>query len=427
MKKIAIIGIGYVGLPLALLFSKKYKVVAFDKNKEKIISFNNEIFGDLLDLNDFPKRKFEQKNIKFTSNLSDIAKCNYYIITVPTPIKKNKLPELKFLKQASFDVSKYLKNNDIIIYESTVYPGCTEEICVPILEKNNYLKFNIDYFIGYSPERINPGDPNYQIYNTKKLVSASNKKTLNKIYNLYSSVIDADVIKVKSIKEAESAKVIENIQRDLNIAFFNELAVIFKKMDINFTNVIKAASTKWNFHSYEPGLVGGHCIGVDPYYLTYKAKKEKVDPKIILAGREINENMVSIVAKDFLKNFNTYIDKYKLTILIMGVSFKSNCGDTRNSKIKELIKKILNKKINVVVYDPHINRKDVLAWKLNIKIIDKIDFSMNSVFDSIFIAVDHNLFYKIKSQSLIKLLKPKGFIYDFKKIYKNRNNKIIQF
>ena len=341
-KKIALIGLGYVGLPLAIEFGKKFKVVGFDISKERI---------DLLKKNEDPNLEISKKefsdsaHLNFSHNIDDIKDCNIYIITVPTPIDKHKTPDLTALEKSSKTVGSVLKKGDIVIYESTVYPGATEEFCVPILEKQSGLKFNTDFYCGYSPERINPGDKKHKLIDIKKVTAGSTPEIALEVDELYNEIIVAGTHKAESIKVAEAAKVIENTQRDLNIALINELSIIFKKLNIDTEAVLKAAETKWNFNSFRPGLVGGHCIGVDPYYLTYKSKIAGYEPKIILAGRKLNDNMSTYVTKNILKILTKKKIKIKKAkILIMGLSFKENCSDLRNSKILDVCKLLLKNK-----------------------------------------------------------------------------------
>ena len=342
--KIAIIGLGYVGLPLALEFSKKKKVIGFDINKDRIKDLNSGIDKNL----DFQKNEIQiSKKLNFTYNVEDLKFANCFIITVPTPIDEFKKPDLLPLLSASEMVGKIIKKGDLIIYESTVYPGCVEDECVPILEKFSELRYNIDFFCGYSPERINPGDKKHTLSNIKKITSGSTPEIANFVDNLYKEIITAGTHMAPNIKVAEAAKIIENTQRDLNIALINELSIIFDKLNIDTKEVLDAASTKWNFLPFKPGLVGGHCIGVDPYYLTYKAEKIGYHPKIILAGREINDSMGNYVALKFIEELKKKNIKIKGSkILIMGLTFKENCTDIRNSGIKNVIEKL--KKIIVI-------------------------------------------------------------------------------
>ena len=311
--KIGILGLGYVGLPLAISLQKYFNVLAYDSDKKKI----NELKNSFDRNNQFSKKNLKNaKKINFFQDIKDLQKCNVYIIAVPTPVNKNNLPDLSILKQATIDVSKLLSKNDTIIYESTVYPGVTEEICVPIIEKKTKLIFNKDFFCGYSPERINPGDKKKTIENIVKITSGSNKKTLNLVDSIYKKISKVGTYKAESIRVAEAAKVIENAQRDINIAFINEVKIIFDKVNINTNQVLKAANTKWNFLNFKPGFVGGHCIGVDPYYLSFMAKNNNYTPKVILSGRKINDNMAHYEAKNFIKKIGNTITKKKFLLWV---------------------------------------------------------------------------------------------------------------
>ena len=342
--KLAIVGLGYVGLPLAIEFGKMFNnVCGFDVNKKRIDELNSflDTTGEMS-----PTAIRRATKLKFCNNLKEIKDCNCYIIAVPTPVNKKNIPDLKLLINASKLVAKVLKKKDIVIYESTVYPGATEEVCVPVLEKFSSLKFNKDFYIGYSPERINPGDKKHTIKNIIKVVAGSTNQTTNFVSDLYSSIVRAGTYKVSTIKTAEAAKIIENTQRDLNIALVNELSIIFRKLDLDTEEVLKAAETKWNFNSYRPGLVGGHCIGVDPYYLTFKSKTVGYYPKVILSGRKVNDDMSKYVCNNILNIFKKRkIKNNKAKVLIMGISFKENCSDIRNSKVLDVCKFLLKKKL----------------------------------------------------------------------------------
>ncbi len=405
-KKISVIGQGYVGLPLTIAFGKKYKnIIGFDNSSKRI----NEIKKNFDHNKEITKSEFKKvKNVDFTDNSNKINNSDYFIITVPTPLKKNKKPDLSNLLQATKMVAKNIKKNSIIIYESTVFPGCTEEICIPLIEKFSNLKYNVDFFCGYSPERINVGDKKHSLIKIVKVVSGSNKVSTKKINHLYKSIIKAGTFIAKSIKTAEAAKVIENTQRDLNIALVNELSMIFKKMKINTSEVLRVADTKWNFVRYEPGLVGGHCIGVDPYYLSYKSKKIGHDPRIINAGRKVNDGMSNYIAKRIFFNMkNKKIKVRNSKILILGCTFKKNCTDTRNSKIFDLVNKLKISGINVDIHDPWIkNKKDENLKKL--KIISKI----KKKYDVIVLGVAHNIFKKFKNYQIKKFLKKTNVVYD---------------
>jgi len=409
--KIAIIGLGYVGLPLAFAFQKKYKVIGYDISKKRIDSLNNG-FDETNEIT--PDRFINAKNLSFSNTSSDLSDANVYIVTVPTPITESKIPDLSFLESASLEISKYLNNGDIVIYESTVYPGATEEICVPILEQGSSLKLNADFYIGYSPERINPGDMSHRIEDIKKITSGSNEYSARKIDNLYDSIIDAGTHPVSSIKVAEAAKVIENVQRDLNIGLVNELSVIFDKLKIPTHEVINAASTKWNFHKYIPGLVGGHCIGVDPYYLTFKSQSLGYTPDVILAGRKSNEEITNFIANKCIK---TLVSRNKLNhgskILVLGATFKENCPDTRNSKVPELCTKIVDFGLNVDIYDPLMSQDNTNSADGRINYINEPD----GKYTAVIIAVKHNIFIEKGSQWIRNLSIKDGLIFDLKNTF----------
>ncbi len=412
--KLAVIGLGYVGLPLAVEFAKKRKVIGYDVNDTRINELNSG-YDKTLEINN---GKFKaSKNLKLVKKIEDIKNCNCYIITVPTPIDIKNKPDLSFLLKATKEVGKILKPNDIVIYESTVYPGCTEEKCVPILVSTSGLKFNKDFFCGYSPERINPGDKKHKIQDIKKIVSGSNKKVTDTIDKLYSEIIVAGTHKVYSIIVAEAAKIIENTQRDLNIALLNELSIIFDKLKINTSEVITAAKTKWNFIPFYPGLVGGHCIGVDPYYLTHKAEKLGYKPKIILAGRSLNNNMSSYVISKLIEHFKLKKIKIKnAKILILGLTFKENCPDLRNSKIKDIFDKLKENKCKIDLYDP-------LAEKSAIKALYKknqISKFLPKTYDGIIIGVGHNKFKSMGIKYIKSLCKTNNVIFDLKSIFKKK-------
>ena len=411
-KKISIIGVGYVGLPLAIKFSKKQKVFGYDSNKKRV----EELKKGIDVYNDQVLNIKKNNDLNFTSDEKDIKNSDIFIVTVPTPVDSKNKPDLKHLVQASKIVGKSLKKKSIVVYESTVYPGCTEEICVPILEKNSKLKANSDFYYAYSPERINVGDKLHDLENIKKIVSASSKKSLDQIYKLYNSIIKAGIHKAESIKVAEAAKVIENTQRDLNIALVNELSIIFEKLNINTQNVLDAASTKWNFVNYSPGLVGGHCVGVDPFYLTYKAKKVGYNPRVILSGRITNENMSKHVFNLTLKNAQRKKIKKKDTkVLIMGYSFKENCSDIRNSKVKDLVNFSLKKSISIKIYDPLILKKHLIKKHQKI-LID--DLHSNKNFNVLILAVPHLQFLKKFDYFYKKIMKKNNVIFDIKSVLK---------
>lgn len=418
MKKIniSIIGLGYVGLPLALEFGKKYNVVGYDLNKERIKQLKNNIDIN----NDISCNEIRSSNkILFSNNEINISNSNYYIITVPTPIKKNKQPDKSKIFNACKLVGKFLKKNDIVIFESTVYPGLTEEECAPILENISKLKYNKEFFCGYSPERINPGDKIKKLKNIIKITSGSNFQTLNKVDNLYKTIINAGTHKVKSIKIAEAAKVIENAQRDLNIGFVNELSLIFDKMELDTNEILKAANTKWNFLNFKPGLVGGHCIGVDPYYLTYKSQKIGLNPKLILSARSVNDNMPKYIIAKLIKNLKKKrININGSKILILGLTFKENCSDIRNSKVFDIIDIAVKKNAKIDVYDPYVNIESLnLKRKFNFISKPKKNF-----YDCVLILVGHEYFIKsLGSKKIINYGKKNNVIFDIKNIFPHKN------
>jgi UDP-N-acetyl-D-galactosamine dehydrogenase len=414
--KIAIIGLGYVGLPLALAFGEKFDTLGFDINQDRIKDLQKKIDSNLLS----NKQSFyKSKKIKFSSNKQDLRNANIFIITVPTPIKKNKTPDLSYLYSASKIVANNLKKNDLVIYESTVYPGLTEEECVPVLEKYSKLEFNKDFFVGYSPERISPGDSK-ELRDISKVVSGSNLKITNIVYNLYKKIIKAKVYKATSIKVAEASKIIENAQRDINISFMNEISLICSRLGINTSEVLKAANTKWNFLNFKPGLVGGHCISVDPYYLTYKAKKLKYSPKVILSGRNINDRMGYYVANILLKKLKKNNLKLSECVIgILGVTYKENCNDLRGSKVLDIIKVLQKAKVKLQVYDPIVSAKDFNKYYSNLK-IKKIDKKL----DALIIAVSHKEFLRLDYSKIKNMLKNKNsIVMDIKSIFNDKRIK----
>jgi UDP-N-acetyl-D-glucosamine/UDP-N-acetyl-D-galactosamine dehydrogenase len=409
--ELAIVGLGYVGLPLALEFAKKRKVIAFDINENRVKQLNLGIDKNL----EFGETEIQfSKQLNFTNSEDDLKFANCYIIAVPTPIDAFKKPNLNSLFKASEIIGKIIKKGDLIIYESTVYPGCIEEDCIPILEKFSELKFNEDFFCGYSPERINPGDRDHTISNIKKITSGSTPQIADLVDDLYIEIITAGTYKAPSIKVAEAAKVIENTQRDLNIALINELSILFGKMNIDTKEVLDAAESKWNFLPYKPGLVGGHCIGVDPYYLTYKADCIGYKPKIILAGREINDNMGNHVALEFVKKMKKKkIQIERSKILIMGLTFKENCTDIRNSGIENVIKKLQEYNCKLDLYDPYADREEI---KKTYNIYPHLDLNQ-STYDGIIIAVAHEKFKNMGIKTISSLCKKNNVIYDLKYLF----------
>ena len=415
-QKICVIGLGYVGLPLAHAFSEKFKVVGFDINKARVDELNNG-FDRTLELNEAQVKESLENGMIFTINLEDIEDSNIYIVTVPTPIDENNEPDLTPIAKSTESISKILKQDDIVIYESTVYPGVTEDVCVPILEIGSGLKFNKDFFCGYSPERINPGDKEHTVTKILKITAGSTPEIATKVDDLYASIIKAGTYKAASIKVAEAAKVIENTQRDVNIALINELAMIFDVMDIDTNAVIEAAATKWNFIKLSPGLVGGHCIGVDPYYLTHKAQSLGYIPDLILAARQINNGMSKMIAEKTIK-FMIKSDK-KLNgskVLILGTTFKENCPDMRNTKVTDIIKELEDYECHVDVYDYWVDKSDLETKNLNF--LEKFPQS-NNQYDAIIVAVAHDKFKEITQEEYIALSRGKDIIIDIKGIVQN--------
>jgi UDP-N-acetyl-D-glucosamine/UDP-N-acetyl-D-galactosamine dehydrogenase len=410
--KLAIVGLGYVGLPLAVEFGKLYETIGFDINESRINDLINgydatfEVESDELS---------KKTKLKFTSNIDLIKNCNIFIVTVPTPIDDKKNPDLTPLINASSSIGRILKKDDIVIFESTVFPGATEEICVPILEKYSKLNFNTDFFCGYSPERINPGDKGHRIRDIKKVTSGSNIASADFVDSLYASIIDAGTHKASSIKIAEAAKVIENTQRDVNIALINELAIIFNRLDIDTESVLEAAGTKWNFLPFKPGLVGGHCIGVDPYYLTHKSIEVGYHPNIILAGRSINDGMASHIVSEVSKLMTRKGIKISgSNILIMGLTFKENCPDLRNTRVVDLVNGFTDLNCSVDVYDPIVNPKEA---KINYNILP-LERPEPGSYDAIIIAVAHNEFKDLLSSDIHSFGKRTHILYDIKYLYK---------
>jgi UDP-N-acetyl-D-galactosamine dehydrogenase len=416
MDKICVIGLGYVGLPLAHAFSEKYKVVGFDISQWRIDELSSG-FDRTLELSESQVKEAINNGMKFTLDIEDIKECNIFIITVPTPIDKNNRPNLTPLIKASETVGKVLKKDDIVIYESTVYPGATEEDCVPILEKISGLKFNEDFFCGYSPERINPGDKEHTVTKILKVTSGSTPEIGKKVDELYASIITAGTHLAPTIKVAEAAKVIENSQRDINIAFVNELAMIFNKLGINTNDVLEAAGTKWNFLPFKPGLVGGHCIGVDPYYLTHKAQEVGYNPEIILAGRRLNDNMGIYVANQVIK---LMIKKgYRIEgakVLVLGITFKENCPDIRNSRVIDVIKELQEFGCDVNVSDYWADSKEVKD-EYNLELIEDSKLKIEE-FDSVILAVAHNKYKELKFEN------KRQVIFDIKSIIDNADGRL---
>ena len=413
---ISVTGLGYVGLPLALEFAKHYPVIGFDINEERIALMKQGIDPS----NELESSAFDGKNITFTSNAADLHQANFHIIGVPTDIDHNKIPNLKPLIGASESVGKHLKKGDIVVYESTVYPGCTEDDCVPVLEQHSGLQAGIDFHFGYSPERIVPGDKVRTLTKILKIVSGNTPETTQKIAEVYGTIIEAGLHIAPSVKVAEAAKVIENTQRDLNISLMNELAIIFDKMNIDTKAVIEAAGTKWNFHKYLPGLVGGHCISVDPFYLIHKAKKIGVEPQVIAAGRIVNDFIPKFIAKRVVQSLIEQ-DKNpgKARVLVMGVTFKEDVSDIRNSKVVDLVRELMDFSIQVHVVDPHGNPNE-LAHEYGISLIDK----PLGDYDIIVMAVGHKAYLQMTVADFEKLSKDELYMFDIKGVldaaaYKN--------
>ena len=419
-KIIAVVGMGYVGLPLIIELSKFYTCIGYDIDKKKISNLKNSI-----DLTNEIKTKNFAKNIFFTYNEKNLNKANIVILCIPTPIYKNKKPDLSLLKRATTTVAKYLSKKTIVVYESTVYPGVTEDICVPLIEKSSKLIWKRDFHVGYSPERINPGDKIYNFKNTSKIVSGDTKETLNVLAKLYGKITKVHL--AESIKVAEAAKVIENAQRDINIGLINEFAIILNKLNINIHNVLEASATKWNFLRFEPGLVGGHCIGVDPYYLAYLAKKVKVKSDVILSARTVNEKMSNEIVSRIKK-----ILKTKSKILILGVTFKENCNDIRNSKNLNLAKNLIKLNYKISINDNYLTKKDFSREKITNNYIS-LKKCYNERFDMVLILVKHDYICQIKVSNFYKILNKNGVLYYFKNILnktsisKNKNIKYLNF
>ncbi len=414
--KIGVIGLGYVGLPLAVEFGKKFKVVAFDKDRERMkqISQGVDRTGQL------EKEEIElSDNLVLTDDPKILEDCSVYIVTVPTPVDQDNKPDFSSLEKASEMIGMYINKGDVIIYESTVYPGATREVCIPILESSSNLKFNKDFFCGYSPERINPGDKDHKLKDIMKVTSGSNPEIATFVDELYKTIIEAGTYKAESIEIAEAAKVIENTQRDINIALINELSMLFDKMDLDTQKVLQAAGTKWNFLNFQPGLVGGHCIGVDPYYLTHKAKNLQFDANMILSGRKINDGMSTFVVEKFLNKLSPTIDQnLNAKILILGLSFKEDCPDIRNTKVYDVYTNLKKKVRQVDVYDPHVDPKEAKEI-YGIELIQKIQ---DSDYDGILLAVPH------KEIRLMGIEKIKGFgndnciLFDLKSVFSSEDS-----
>jgi UDP-N-acetyl-D-galactosamine dehydrogenase len=410
--KIAVIGLGYVGLPLARLFSAKHKTVGFDINKERVSAIMSG-HDKTLEISDELLQSALQNGFICTSNIEDIRDCNFYIVAVPTPVEKHNKPDLTPLYKASEVVGQVISKGDIVVYESTVYPGVTEDECIPVVEKISGLVFNIDFYAGYSPERINPGDKLHTVEKIKKVTSGSTKEAGEYINIVYASVIEAGTHLAPSIKVAEAAKVIENAQRDINIAFVNELSKIFNRMGIDTQDVLEAAATKWNFLPFNPGLVGGHCIGVDPYYLAQCAQTHGYNPEIILAGRRMNDGMGEYVANQVIKlMIKKQIQIWNAEILVLGFTFKENCPDVRNTKVIDIYNELKEYNIKLTIYDPFAD-KNIIMHEYGVEILTEYP---NSFYDGVILAVAHNCFNEI---NILSLVKQKYIIYVVKGTLKN--------
>jgi UDP-N-acetyl-D-galactosamine dehydrogenase len=408
--RIGIIGLGYVGLPLAVEFGKHYATVGFDIKQGRIDELKA---GRDSTLETTTEELAAAQKLSFTTSRDDLRQCNTFIVTVPTPVGKNNRPVLLPLKGASETVGKVLKRGDVVVYESTVYPGCTEEDCVPILEQHSGLKFNQDFFAGYSPERINPGDKEHRLPTIKKITSGSTPEVADYVNDLYASIVTAGTHKASSIKVAEAAKVIENTQRDINIALINELSLIFHRLGIDTEEVLKAAGTKWNFLPFRPGLVGGHCIGVDPYYLTYKAEETGYRPEIILAGRRLNDSMAEYVASRMIKlMIKRNIQPSGARVLCLGLTFKENCPDVRNTKVADVVKELQSFGCNVDVYDPWVDPKEA-DHEYGIAMVAK---PKPGAYDAIVIAVGHREFVALGAKGIRQLGSPNVVIFDIKHV-----------
>jgi UDP-N-acetyl-D-galactosamine dehydrogenase len=414
--KIAVIGLGYVGLPIALAFAKKVKVIGFDINEGRVNMMKKGIDPS----NELSKKDFAGSDIQFTHKLEDLKTANFFIIAVPTPIDEHNLPDLKPLIGASTTVGKVLKKGDYVVYESTVYPGCTEEDCIPVLEKLSNLKFIKDFKVGYSPERINPGDKEHTITKILKVVSGCDKESLDNIAKVYEIIVEPGTHKAASIKVAEAAKIIENTQRDVNIALMNELSIIFSRIGINTYDVLEAAGTKWNFLKFFPGLVGGHCIGVDPYYLTYKAESLGYHARVINSGRYVNDSMGFYIAKNLVKKISAQgknISKSK--VLVMGATFKEDVSDIRNSKVADIVKELKSFSVKVDVVDPHADSAELQH---------EYGFGLNKIgkgYDGVIVAVNHKEYKTLDEKYFKSILANKGVMVDVKGMYRNKMNNLI--
>jgi UDP-N-acetyl-D-galactosamine dehydrogenase len=411
-KKLCVIGLGYVGLPMALEFARKFSVIGFDVNKERI-----ELMKKGIDPSkELGSEAFKGCDIHFTSSPAEISDATFYIVAVPTPIDKHNKPDITLLLKASSTVGKVLKKGDYVVFESTVYPGCTEEDCIPLMEKESGLEYIRDFKVGYSPERINPGDHEHTFTRIAKVVSGCDDEALKLISEIYGSVVTAGIFNASSIKVAEAAKIIENTQRDLNIALINELSLIFRKMGLNTYEVLEAAGTKCNFLPFKPGLVGGHCIGVDPYYLTWKSDELGYHPRVILAGREINDSMAIRIAREVVQHLiQQEVNIRKSRVLVMGATFKENVGDIRNSKVADIVNELKSYYVNVDVVDPIADPKQVLhEYGFN------LCTEPTGKYDGIILAVNHNEYAELDEQALLKYATDRTLFYDVKGVFRGR-------
>jgi UDP-N-acetyl-D-galactosamine dehydrogenase len=412
--KIGVIGLGYVGLPIALELAKKFSVVGFDISESRVALMKQKIDPS----NELDSNAFNNCDITFTANIEDLKSVTFFIVAVPTPVDEHRVPDLKPLIGASTTIGKVIKKGDYVVFESTVYPGCTEEDCVPIIEKLSGLKAIEDFKIGYSPERINPGDTLHTLTKITKIVSGCDAESLEIIADVYNTIIEPGVYKASSIKVAEAAKVIENTQRDLNIALMNELSQVFNKMNINTYEVLEAAGTKWNFLKFQPGLVGGHCIGVDPYYLTYKSMELGYEPKIILSGRSINDGMPQYIAKKIVQNWlNKGKNPSNCNVLIMGATFKENVTDIRNSKVFDLYKELKEYNINIDIIDPHADAEEV-AHEYKVQLNDK----PQKKYDAFIVSVAHSEYADLEEDYFLNMANEDAIVVDLKNLYKNKIN-----
>ena len=410
--KLAVIGLGYVGLPIALEFAKKISVIGFDINEDRIALMKKGIDPS----NELVREDFSGCDIQFTSHTNELAEAKFFIVAVPTPVDQHNVPDLRPVKKASETIGKVVKKGDYVVFESTVYPGCTEEDCLPIIEDLSGLKSLTDFKLGYSPERINPGDKAHTLSKIIKVVSGCDAESLDEIAKVYEIVVEAGVHRASCIKVAEAAKIIENTQRDLNIALMNELSIIFDKMGINTYEVLEAAGTKWNFLRFHPGLVGGHCIGVDPYYLTYKASELGFDSKVILAGRFINDGMSLYVARKIVRHIIKQVGDVKSAkVLVMGATFKENVSDIRNSKVADVVKELQSFSLNVDVHDPFASSEELMhEYGFGLTEINGVDY------DAVVLAVPHSPYLELDEQYFKSITKPHAVIYDLKGIYRNK-------